>query len=115
MSADTESFEFKRAGHDKTFEGENFKSSTKLDERRNKGVVLVLPPAGAMRWGARSKAAVVTAVRSGVLTLEEACKRYALSTAEYLTWEHGLDTGGLEGLGLAGRQERRRSLIRSEK
>lgn len=115
MRADTQSFEFKRAGYDKTFEGPHFKANTKFDRRQTKGIPLELPPPGTMRWGVRSKAAVVIAIRDGMLTLEEACNRYALSTAEYLSWESSFDAFGLEGLGLAARQLRRRSLTHSGK
>lgn len=81
----------------------------------SKNIALELPPPGAKRWTARSKAAVVTAIRAGTLTLDDACQRYALSTAEYQSWESGFDTLGLEGLGLAGRQLRRRALVFAKK
>ena len=83
--------------------------------RAGKDAALDLPPQGIVRWGMRNKAAVVTAVRSGVLTLDEACQRYAMSPAEFLSWEAGLDALGLEGLGLAGRQLRRRALAYRDK
>jgi Protein of unknown function (DUF1153) len=35
-----------------------------------------LPPLNTRRWVARRKAAVVAAVLSGMITLEEACRRY---------------------------------------
>ena len=35
-----------------------------------------LPPPSTKRWVVRRKAAVVMAVRAGVITLEEACRRY---------------------------------------
>jgi hypothetical protein len=38
-----------------------------------------LPPPNTMRWVARRKAAVVAAVRSGKITMEEALRRYQLS------------------------------------
>jgi Protein of unknown function (DUF1153) len=38
-----------------------------------------LPPANTRRWVVRRKAAVVTAVRSGLITLEEALRRYQLT------------------------------------
>ena len=85
------------------------KLDTKTFKHLSKDAVLELPPPGAKRWSARSKAAVVTAIRAGVLTLEEAYEQYALSIAEYQSWEAGFDTLGLEGLGLAGRQLRRRA------
>lgn len=46
-----------------------------------------LPPAGArVRWTARRKAEVVAAVRGGLLSLGDACERYAMSVDEYLAW-----------------------------
>ena len=38
-----------------------------------------LPPANTRRWVVRRKAAVVAAVLSGKITLEEACQRYQLT------------------------------------
>ena len=49
-----------------------------------------LPPSNTRRWVARRKAAVVTAVRSGAIGLDEACRRYELSKEEFLAWERGL-------------------------
>jgi hypothetical protein len=57
-----------------------------------------LPPAGTKRWIPRRKAAVVTAVRSGAIGLEEACRRYELSQEEFLAWERGIETHGVPGL-----------------
>lgn len=91
------------------------KLETKPFKHVSKDAELELPPPGAKRWSARSKAAVVTAIRAGVLTLDEAYERYALSTAEYQSWEAGFDTLGLEGLGLAGRQLRRRAQAYAKK
>jgi hypothetical protein len=44
------------------------------------------------------KAAVVAAVRSGLLSLEEACSRYMLTVEEFLSWQHSIDQHGLAGL-----------------
>ena len=57
-----------------------------------------LPPADTKRWSARRKAAVVTAVRSGAVSLEEACRRYHLSEEEFLAWERGIEIHGIAGL-----------------
>lgn len=57
-----------------------------------------LPPPGTRRWIARRKAQVVFAVRQGLIGLEEACKRYSLSSEEFATWEAALDGEGLRGL-----------------
>ena len=57
-----------------------------------------LPPPDTRRWVVRRKAEVVAAVRGGLLSLEEACARYALSPSEFLSWQWALDLYGLAGL-----------------
>lgn len=57
-----------------------------------------LPPPETKRWVARRKAEVVAAVRAQLLTLDEACKRYNLSTEEFVGWEAAIDKHGLGGL-----------------
>ncbi|MDO8548332.1 MAG: DUF1153 domain-containing protein [bacterium] len=57
-----------------------------------------LPPPRTRRWVIRRKAEVVSAVRGGLLSIDEACKRYSLSVEEYLSWEHAVDQHGLAGL-----------------
>jgi len=57
-----------------------------------------LPPPKTRRWVARRKAEVVAAVRGGLLSLEDACKRYALTAEEYTSWERLIDHHGLGGL-----------------
>jgi hypothetical protein len=57
-----------------------------------------LPPPNTQRWVIRRKAVVVAAVRSGVLTLEEACERYKLSIEEFLSWQRLIDSHGMAGL-----------------
>ena len=57
-----------------------------------------LPPRDTKRWVIRRKAELVAAVRGGLLTLEEACERYALTIDEYLSWQTTLDRHGLAGL-----------------
>jgi transposase-like protein len=69
-----------------------------------------LPPANTNRWVARRKAAVLAALRSGAITMEEACRRYALSEEELLTWQRAFEAHGLPGLRatrLRGRRDRR--------
>jgi hypothetical protein len=41
-----------------------------------------LPPPDTKRWVTRRKAVIVNAVRTGVISLEEVCRRYELSRAE---------------------------------
>jgi antitoxin HicB len=50
------------------------------------------PPANTRRWVSRRKAAVVNAVRSGRITLEEALRRYQLTEEEYRSWEPPVTT-----------------------
>ena len=45
-----------------------------------------LPPRNLRHFLPRHKAMVVAAVRHGLITLDYACKRYELSTDEYLSW-----------------------------
>jgi len=57
-----------------------------------------LPPTNTLRWVARRKAAVVAAVSSGMLTIEEACRRYHMSEDELLAWQHVFECYGIDGL-----------------
>jgi Protein of unknown function (DUF1153) len=68
-----------------------------------------LPPANTKRWVIRRKAEVVAAVRAGVITLEEACRRYTLSIEEFLSWQRLVDSHGLPGLRVTRLQDYRDS------
>jgi len=57
-----------------------------------------LPPPETKRWVIRRKAVVVAAVRAGVISLEDACRRYTLSIEEFLAWQRLVDSHGLPGL-----------------
>ena len=57
-----------------------------------------LPPVNTKRWVVRRKAEVVAAVRQGLITLEDACRRYSLSVDEFLSWKRLLDRHGVAGL-----------------
>ena len=57
-----------------------------------------LPPGGTHRWVIRRKAEVVAAVRGGLLSLEEACRKYKLTVEEFLSWQTSIDNHGLAGL-----------------
>ena len=57
-----------------------------------------LPPRDTKRWVIRRKAEVVAAVRGGLLSLEEACQRYTLTTEEFLSWQFSIEQHGLAGL-----------------
>ena len=69
-----------------------------------------LPPPNTKRWVVRRKAAVIAALRSGGITIEEACRVYQLSTEELLSWERAFETHGLAGLRATRVQQYRRSL-----
>lgn len=57
-----------------------------------------LPPPGTKRWVVRRKAEVVAAVRAGLISLEEACRRYTLSAEEFELWQRLMTEFGVRGL-----------------
>ncbi len=57
-----------------------------------------LPPPNTKRWVVRRKAEVVAAVRAGVISLEDACKRYTLSVEEFASWQQLVEQYGVRGL-----------------
>ena len=57
-----------------------------------------LPPPNIKRWVIRRKAEVVLAVRGGLISLEDACRRYTLSVEEFLCWQQAIEQHGLPGL-----------------
>lgn len=57
-----------------------------------------LPSPNTKRWVIRRKAQVVVAVRSGIISLNEACDRYNLSIEEFLSWQRLIDRHGIGGL-----------------
>jgi hypothetical protein len=57
-----------------------------------------LPQAGTTRWVPRRKAQVVAAVRGGLISLDDACTRYALTVEEFLSWQNAVKKFGLAGL-----------------
>lgn len=57
-----------------------------------------LPSPSTKRWVVRRKAEVVAAVRAGLISLEDACKRYTLSVEEFASWQALVDRYGVRGL-----------------
>jgi hypothetical protein len=57
-----------------------------------------LPPANTQRWVIRRKAEVVAAVRGGLLSLEDACRRYRITDEEFACWQQAIDRHGMQGL-----------------
>ena len=66
----------------------------KVDEQ----AMAELPPPNTKRWVIRRKAQVVEAVRSGAITLDDACARYSLSVEEFLSWQRAITNHGVRGL-----------------
>jgi Protein of unknown function (DUF1153) len=60
--------------------------------------VAELPSPDTKRWVVRRKAIVVQAVRSGSISLQEACRRYNLSVEEFLAWQRAIERYGIPGL-----------------
>lgn len=67
-----------------------------------------LPPPETKRWVSRRKAEVVAAVRYGLLSLEDACRRYNLSVEEFLSWQRLIERHGVQGLRATRLQDYRR-------
>ena len=57
-----------------------------------------LPPPGTTRWVVRRKAEVVAAVNGGLLSVDDACRRYSLSVEEFAGWQRAVDRSGMPGL-----------------
>ena len=57
-----------------------------------------LPPPNTKRWVASRKAAVVKAVRLGLISLEEACSLHDLTQDEYSSWQTAVALHGESAL-----------------
>ncbi len=57
-----------------------------------------LPPPGIKRWVMRRKAEVVAGVKGGLISLDDACRRYDLSIDEFRSWQRLFDNHGMRGL-----------------
>ena len=57
-----------------------------------------LPSVGSQRWVVRHKANVVSAVRGGLISLEDVFLRYGVTTEEFLVWSIAFDRFGIAGL-----------------
>jgi hypothetical protein len=73
-----------------------------------------LPVPDTVRWVIRRKAEVVAAVRGGLLSMEEACSRYALNSDEFRSWQDCIDRFGLAGLRTTRTQFYLKHLTRTE-
>lgn len=57
-----------------------------------------LPPVETVRWVASRKAAVIQAVRYGLITRETAIEMYGLSEDEFASWTTAVEKFGVAGL-----------------
>ena len=67
-------------------------------EREYTDLAEILPSCDTKRWVARRKAAVVIAVREGVISRGKACDWYQLSSEELASWEVAFKEFGTTGL-----------------
>nr|WP_245258479.1 DUF1153 domain-containing protein [Methylosinus sp. LW4] len=67
------------------------------DEAANRIAYACLPPP-TTRWVVRRKAEVVAAVRSGVVSLDDVCRRYSLTRDEFEAWASSIDSHGVDSL-----------------
>jgi transposase-like protein len=65
---------------------------------QTESIAVDLPPPETKRWVSRRKAAIVNAVLSGAVSLEEVCRRYELSVEEFITWQRAIEAHGVAGL-----------------
>ena len=86
----------------------------RISNTQQKKLDRILPPSDTRRWVMRRKAQVVAAVRSGILTFDEACQRYALSEEEFKTWMAMLDSHGVRGLRITRAQDYRNGTYTDE-
>jgi hypothetical protein len=57
-----------------------------------------LPHPTTTRWVIRRKAEVVAAVNGGLLSVDQACKRYSVSLEEFTSWQRAVERAGMPGL-----------------
>jgi hypothetical protein len=57
-----------------------------------------LPPVGPIRWVVSRKIEVLYAIRKGLLSCDEACRRYGISMDELLSWQEAMTRFGPNGL-----------------
>lgn len=73
-----------------------------------------LPPADTKRWVMRRKAQLISAVRNGTITMEDALARYSLSEEEFKSWEKLFDGHGVRALRSTRLKEYRRHYIEDD-
>ncbi len=76
---------------------------------QNQMILKQLPPIDTKRWVISRKAAVVTAVKNGAITLDDVCWLYDISVEEFLTWQEMIEKHGVRGLRVTKLQDFRAS------
>lgn len=66
---------------------------TDMSERYSAEITL-LPPPNTQRWVKSRKLSVIKAIERGILSDEDACKRYSLSQEELDSWKAALNRHG---------------------
>lgn len=66
-----------------------------------------LPTTSTLRWTALRKAEVVAAVAGGLLSLDEACRRYSICAEEFSSWQRAIERRGMRGLRVTRIQDHR--------
>ena len=74
-----------------------------------------LPARDTKRWVSSRKAIVVVAVEGGLISLDDACARYALSVEEFLGWQRAVQRHGVPGLRATRAKEYRAVAVRERK
>ena len=80
-----------------------------LENQKIQQVAVIGPPGEALtldalphptttRWVIRRKAEVVAAVNGGLLTVDQACRRYSISLEEFTGWQRAVARSGMPGL-----------------
>ncbi len=76
---------------------------------QNQMILKELPPIDTKRWVISRKAAVVTAVKNGAITLDDVCWFYDISVEEFWNWQEMIEKHGVRGLRVTRLQEFRAS------
>jgi hypothetical protein len=80
-----------------------------FDRKQYQLMLSDLPAPDTKRWVIRRKAAVVAAVKSGVITLDEVCQRYNISPQEFVIWQELIEKHGVRGLRVTRLKDYRKS------
>jgi Protein of unknown function (DUF1153) len=82
------------------------------DDRRLTVDLPLLPRSG--RWLPHLKFLIVAAVDRGLLSMPEACKRYGLTTEEFVAWRYSVRRHGSDALKVTRTQKYRPTAMRRQ-